>query len=79
MIEWLRFMATIMGWAVVGRLILESSLVQPWALAAVWFIGLIWLIGWLAGSATDADYLLKLLGVPVALAAIVVLVGYAFS
>lgn len=62
MIEWLRFMGVVLGWALVGRVILEMQIAQPWAVALVWFAGLIWLIGWAAGSAQTADYLLKLMG-----------------
>lgn len=60
--EWLTFLAVVFGWALVGRFILEMQIAQPWAVALVWFIGLIWLIGWAAGSAREADYLLKLMG-----------------
>lgn len=59
--EWLTFLAVVFGWALVGRVILELQTAQPWAVALVWFIGLIWLIGWAAGSAREADYLLKLM------------------
>ena len=81
--EWLAFLAVVFGWALVGRFVLELQIAQPWAVALVWLIGLIWLIGWAAGSAREADYLLKLMGgmigVPVALVAVILLVGYVFS
>jgi len=60
--EWLTFLAIVFGWALVGRFVLELQIAQPWAVALVWLIGLIWLIGWAAGSAREADYLLKLMG-----------------
>lgn len=60
--EWLTFLAVVFGWALVGRVVLEMQVAQPWAVALVWFIGLIWLIGWAAGSSETADYLLKLMG-----------------
>lgn len=60
--EWLTFLAVVFGWALVGRFVLELQIAQPWAVALVWLIGLIWLIGWAAGSAREADYLLKLMG-----------------
>lgn len=60
--EWLTFLAVVFGWALVGRVVLELHVAQPWAVALVWLIGLIWLIGWAAGSAREADYLLKLMG-----------------
>lgn len=59
--EWLTFLAVVFGWALVGRFVLELQIAQPWAVALVWLIGLIWLIGWAAGSAREADYLLKLM------------------
>jgi hypothetical protein len=81
--EWLTFLAVVFGWALVGRFVLELQIAQPWAVALVWLVGLIWLIGWAAGSAREADYLLKLMGgvigVPVALVAVILLVGYVFS
>lgn len=62
MTEWLRFIGVVLGWALVGRFVLEMQIAQPWAVALVWLIGLIWLTGWAAGSAREADYLLKLMG-----------------
>ena len=60
--EWLTFLAVVFGWALVGRVVLELQIAKPWAVALVWLIGLIWLIGWAAGSAREADYLLKIIG-----------------
>lgn len=75
--EWLTFLAVVFGWALVGRVILELQIAQPWAVALVWFIGLIWLIGWAAGSAREADYLLTLMagifGVMVLIAGVAIL------
>lgn len=73
--DWLIFLGVVLGWAAVGRLVLEADIVHPVALAIVWIIGLIWLIGWAVGSIKDADYLVKLIAgmVAVPLAFVVLL------
>lgn len=78
---WLFFMGVVLGWAVLGRLVLEADIVHPLVLGVVWSIGLIWLIGWSVGSASEATYMLKLIAgiaaVAVAIAAIITLLEYA--
>ena len=56
--EWLTFMAFMIGWALVGYLILSLNIVPPFVLGLVWCIGLVWLIGRFFGSTKDANYLL---------------------
>ena len=72
--DWLIFLGVVLGWAAVGRLVLEADVADPFALGIAWFVGLIWLIGWAVGSVKEANYLLKimtgLLGVPMALGAL---------
>ena len=77
--EWLTFLAVVFGWALVGRFVLELQIAQPWAVALVWLIGLIWLIGWAAGSAREADYLLKLMSAATASILLILGVGMLIS
>lgn len=81
--EWLAFLAIVLGWAVIGRLVLEANVAHPFAVALVWFAGLVWLIGWVSGSARDADYLLKLMAgmiaAPLALVVLVTIAEYVVS
>lgn len=72
--DWLVFLCVVLGWAAIGRLVLEADIVDPFALGIVWLVGLIWLIGWVVGSVKEANYLLMImagiLGVPMALGAL---------
>lgn len=81
--DWLIFLGVVLGWAVIGRLVLEADVVHPVALAIVWVIGLIWLIGWVVGSIKDADYLVKLIAgmvaVPLAFVVLLTIAEYVVS
>lgn len=73
---WLRFVAVLVAWSVVGRGMLATEIAHPYAIAGVWAVGLIWLTGWAVGSVKEADYLLKIMAgmisVPLALLAVII-------
>lgn len=59
MIAWSRYIILILGWAVLGSIILSADFAHPLAVGVVWIIGFVWLTGWAASDGEDADALLK--------------------
>lgn len=52
--DFLRFIISILVWAVIGRLVLEAGIAHPMAIGIVWIIGFVWITGWIAGG--DVSY-----------------------
>lgn len=72
--EWLTFLAVVIGWALVGRLVLEMDVLPVWMLAIGWFLGLMWLLCWLTGTTRDFLYFLGIWAVVPAVGGAIALV-----
>jgi len=52
--DFLRFIISIMVWAVIGRFVLQTGIAHPMAIGIVWIVGFVWITGWVAGG--DVSY-----------------------
>lgn len=57
--QFLAFIATTVGWALICRLVLEAQVAKPIAIAIVWLIGFVWLTGYIVAGRNSADHLVK--------------------
>lgn len=57
--QFLTFIATTAGWAVICRIILEAKAVSPAAVAIVWLVGFVWMTGYIIAGRNSADHLVK--------------------
>jgi len=58
--QFLAFIAFALLWSAGAGLLLETKLVNPYAIFAVWTVGFIWGVGYIAAGSREADYLLKI-------------------
>ena len=59
--QFLAFITFALAWSAGAGLLLETKLVNPYAIFAVWTVGFVWGVGYIAaGNREAADYLLKI-------------------
>jgi hypothetical protein len=58
--QFLAFIVFALAWSAAAGLLLETKLVNPYAIFAVWTVGFVWGVGYIAAGNREADYLLKI-------------------
>lgn len=57
--QFLAFLGTTVGWAIICRIILEADAISPLAIAVIWLVGFVWMTGYIIAGRNAADHLVK--------------------